>query len=143
MALHPQRERRIRSKESADLGESGLERLVRERLDALGIPNFKAGGGRRAPSGLPDRCGALPPHGRLFFIELKAPGEYFYNDETCRVHAFSGNPARCLRCGCTPLQLKNIARYKAAGAIAFSADSWKRIEEKLGLLQEMREHKEK
>lgn len=111
------------------MNETRLKVLVLKKLRERAIPCWKAGAGAFNPAGIPDIIGVLPISGRMIAIELKSPeeGYTFDNDEE---HEY-GKSARCKNCGCTPLQIARIEEFAAAGALAFAADSWARIEAKL------------
>lgn len=55
------------------MSESYLKGLLKAALDERGIPNWAAGAGPYHPTGIADRIGCLPPHGRMLWIEAKNP----------------------------------------------------------------------
>ena len=80
--------------------ETLLTRQVRDVLRILMIPHRKVWGGPMSDKGLPDLIGTVPGTGRAFFCELKIPGN---------------RPS--------PEQRTFLEEHKAAGALAFWADS--------------------
>lgn len=54
--------------------ESQLKERLRKWLIGKGLDPIKVAGGPRQRSGISDLGIAIPPHGRMMWIELKAPG---------------------------------------------------------------------
>lgn len=88
--------------------ETVLTKEVRNVLHLLKIPNFKHFGGPMSERGVSDIIGTIPGSGRALFLELKAPSKMPRPD-----------------------QIAFIVHMKAAGALAFWADSVAAVVERL------------
>ena len=101
------------------MNETDLASRVHKALAARGIPHRKIWQGPYSHRGTSDIIGTLPPAGRAFFIELKAPGKY-------------KPPSK----GMTPAQAFFLAEMEAAGALCACCDSVEQVLLVLGLVRD-------